>query len=167
MLLPAKPYEDRLVSLFRSIWFKDKYKYYNSSSYYETKTIDDSSWNRHQFVSAKGNEIIGFIGYSIDRDTNNVYGLEIINFSDEKIIFAEDLLKAIRDIFEGFKFRKLNFSVIIGNPAERGYDRLIQRCGGRIVGIYKEDAKLIDGKYYDRKVYEITAEEYFHTKGSC
>ena len=31
----------------------------------------------------------------------------------------------------------------------------------RIVGTYKEHVKLIDGEYYDYKIYEIFADEYF------
>ena len=53
--------------------------------------------------------------------------------------------------------------MIIGNPIEKSYDKMINKYGGRIVGIYKEDVKLIDGEYYDKKLYEILASEYFET----
>ena len=71
-----------------------------------------------------------------------------------------DLGQALTDIFERFKFRKLNFSVVIGNPIEKSYDKMIDKYGGRIVGIYKQEIKLIDGEYYDEKLYEITREDY-------
>ena len=87
--------------------------------------------------------------------------LEKINFSNNKITFGKDLMKALKDIFEVYKFQKINFSVIIGNPIEKSYDRMIMKYGGRIVGVYKNDVKLIDGLYYDRKIYEILASEYF------
>ena len=41
---------------------------------------------------------------------------------------------------------------------------MIENYGGRIVGVYKENIKLIDGLYYDVKLYEILASEYFKKK---
>lgn len=57
----------------------------------------------------------------------------------------------------------MNFIVVVGNPIEKSYDKMIKKYGGRIVGTYKEDVKLIDGEYYDKKLYEILASEYFST----
>ena len=52
------------------------------------------------------------------------------------------------------------FSVIIGNPIEPKYDRLIEHYGGRIVGINKEHVMLPDGELYDMKFYEIFRTDY-------
>lgn len=107
-------------------------------------------------------EVIGYIAYDVARGDNSVSGLRIINFSDNKAVFGVDLVKALKDIFEKYKFRKLNFNVVIGNPIEKSYDKMIKKYGGRIIGTYKEDVKLIDGEYYDTKLYEILASEYFN-----
>ena len=45
------------------------------------------------------------------------------------------------------------WTVIIGNPIEKSYDRIAKRLSARIIGIEKY-AFLINGKYYDRKMYE-------------
>jgi len=76
-------------------------------------------------------------------------------------VWGRDLINVVANIFEKFAFRKLLFSVVVGNPIERSYDRLIQRYGGRIVGTYKDHCKLMDGNYYDSKLYEIFKEDYF------
>ena len=162
MLEPAIKYKDQLEKLQYNIWFNDKYKYYNYNTYYNSMQIDDNTWNRHQFVSVFNDEVIGYIAYDISRNDNSVDGLRIINFSDNKAVFGVDLGKALRDIFEKYKFRKLNFNVLIGNPIEKSYDKMIKKYGGRIVGTCKEDIKLSDGQYYDRKLYEIFASEYFN-----
>ena len=73
--------------------------------------------------------------------------------------------QAITDIFEKYNFRKLNFAVVIGTPVEKHYDRLIKRYGGRIVGVRKQNCRLIDGKYYDEKLYEIMRDDYFESRG--
>ena len=164
MLEPAIKYKEQLEKAQYGVWFDNKYKFWNCDVYYKTLEIDTDTWNRHQFVSLdkKGN-VIGYIAYSISRADNSAHSLSIMNFSDNKITFGMDLGQALKDIFEKYKFRKLNFIVVVGNPIEKSYDKMIKKYGGRIVGTYKEDVKLIDGEYYDKKLYEILASEYFST----
>lgn len=161
MLEPAIKYRDQMYDIQYDIWFNDKYKYFNSGTYYGNMQIDENTWDRHQFVSVLNGNVIGYIEYSISREEHNVRSLAIINFTDNKIAFGKDLAQALKDIFEKYRFRKLNFSVIVGNPIEKSYDKMIKRYGGRIVGTYKDNVKLIDGEYYDEKLYEILASEYF------
>lgn len=163
MLEPAIKYREQLEEIQYNLWYNDKYKYWNDGAYYETLKVENMTWNIHQFVSVLNDDIIGYISYRIDRGSNNVYALSIINFTDNKIAFGLDLGQALKDIFEKYKFRKLSFNVVIGNPIEKSYDKMIKKYGGRIIGIKKEDVKLIDGNYYDSKLYEITSENYFKT----
>lgn len=164
MLQPAVKYRDQLENIQYDIWFEDKYKYWNCDTFYNSLQIDTDTWNRHQFVSVKNGRVIGYIEYSISRSSNSASSLSIINFTDDKVTFAMDLKHVLTDIFEKYKFRKINFSVIIGNPIEKSYDKMVKKYGGRIVGTYKDDVVLIDGEYYDRKTYEILASDYFNFK---
>lgn len=163
MLDLAISHQDELKMNFQTTWFSDKYKYWAYSSYYEEFEIAQSSMEAHQFVSlnTKG-EVIGFIGYSVYRGDGSVDGLNIINFTDgNKATFGLDVATAVKDIFEKFHFRKLNFVVVIGNPVEKTYDHLIDKFNGRIVGTWKKHVKLYDGSICDVKLYEIMAEDYF------
>lgn len=162
MLEPAIKYRDQLSILQYDTWFNDKYKYWNCEIYHQPIQIEENTWNKNQFVSVHNGKVIGYISYNISRAEHCAYSLSIINFSDNKIAFGKDLGQALKDIFERYKFRKLNFTVVIGNPIEKSYDKMIKKYGGRIVGIYKEEVKLIDGEYYDKKAYEILASEYFN-----
>lgn len=164
MLELAIKYRDQLENIQYDVWFEDKYKYWNCDTFYNSLQIDTDTWNRHQFVSVKNDVVIGYIEYSISRSSNSVSSLSIINFTDDKVAFAMDLKHVLTDIFEKYKFRKINFSVIIGNPIEKSYDKMVKKYGGRIVGTYKDDVVLIDGEYYDRKTYEILASDYFNFK---
>lgn len=163
MLEPAIKYKDQLEKLQYNIWFNDKYKYWTCDVYYDTLTINSNTWNKHRFVSVINDKIIGYIAYNIDRGNNSVNCLSIMNFSDDEMAFGMDLGQALKDIFEKYKFRKLNFVVVVGNPIEKSYDKMIKKYGGRIIGVKKEDVKLIDGEYYDKKIYEILATEYFNS----
>jgi hypothetical protein len=75
--------------------------------------------------------------------------------------FGRDVITAVKDIFEKYRFNKLDFSVVCGNPIEKTYDKLIKRYNGRVVGIREQEARLLDGKLYDVKEYELLAERYF------
>lgn len=163
MLEPAIKYKEELEKLQYEVWFNDKYKFWNCDVYYDTLKIDENTWDKHQFVSVHNNKIIGYISYNISRSDNSTYSLSIMNFTDNKFVFGIDLGKALKDIFEKYGFRKINFCVVVGNPIEKTYDKMIKKYGGRIVGIYREDIKLIDGKYYDKKLYEIFAKQYFES----
>lgn len=165
MLDLAIKYQDQVISKFRDTWFKDKYKYFNNANYFEDWVIKDSTWTNHQFVSVRNGEVIGYIGYNIDRSWALVNDLAIINFEDSpSMVFAADMGHAIRDIFEKYQFRKLCFSVIVGNPIEKAYDKMCLKYGGRIAGIRKKNVRLIDGNFYDEKLYEIFREDYINAK---
>lgn len=165
MLDIAIKHKDKLTERFRETWFQDKYKYWNCGNYFEEISISDSTWADHQFVSLDSSgDVIGYIGYKIDRANDHVYSLNIINFTDNKVSFGIDAGRALRNIFEKFHFRKLCFSVIVGNPIEKTYDKMIERYNGRISGYQKEHVRLIDGKFYDEKLYEILAKDYFGRK---
>lgn len=165
MLDLAINHKDELLELHKSIIFNDKYKYWNNGCYYDKLTIEESTWNQHQFVSMCDNKVIGYIGYSIMRsDGDKVYNINAINYSDNKGTFGKDLGQALIDIFEKFNFRTICFTVVVGNPIEKSYDSLVKKYGGRIVGIYKDYNKLIDGKLYDLKMYQISKAEYENSK---
>ena len=161
MLEPAIKYKEQLQMIQYDSWFNDKYKYWNADPHYCEIKLNTDTWNKHQFVSVYQNKPIGYISYSIDRRIDAVTGFSAINFSNHTATFGMDLGQAIKDIFEKYGFNKLNFSVVIGNPIEKTYDKMIKRYGGRVVGVYEDDVKLHDGKLYDLKIYEITKKKYF------
>lgn len=165
MLDIALKYKDTLEQAFINTWHQEKYKYYNYSSYFSNIELKNDTWNAHEFVSINNQgDIIGFISYEINRCANSVNGLGIINFADDKITFGKDVHQAMRDIFEKYNFNKISFCVVIGNPIEKTYDRLMDKYGGRIVGIEKQHTMLYDHKLYDVKRYEILREDYMKTK---
>lgn len=167
----AQKYKEQLQRKMLDVWYNDKYKYWNADTFFSEFKVSEDSWNMHQFVCVGGmegpDELVGYIGYSINRRTNNCHSLSAINFSDyksDKTTFGLTLGRVVCDIFEKFHFNKLNFSVIVGNPIEESYDKMIEKYGGRIVGYFRDEVKLHDGTYCDEKLYEITSEQYFNNK---
>jgi len=162
MLKIAYTYKDKLQEVYNTIVFNDKYKYYNNSIYwsYEVKLSQDS-WNNIEMVSVdKNNNVRGFFRASISRESDKISALGIMNFYDKSVTFSKDLYQFLSDLFIKYNFRKIEFTVVIGNPAEKMYDRIMKKYGGRIVGVEKLSTKLVDGLYYDVKYYEIFKEDF-------
>lgn len=170
MLDFAKKYEGELDLLFVDTYYKEEYKYYNYFTYYKKCEISDSTWTWMEYVSLDNEgKTIGFISYYINRETGICDTLSIINFrkkgfNKDNVIFIKDLMQVIDDMFFKFNFKKLKFSVAVGNPSEKGYDRFIKKHNGRVVGISYKNLKLFDGKYYDEKYYEIFREDYIESR---
>lgn len=161
MLDVALKYEDQLKLLFASIALDKKYMFLFSQSYRDVYKASDTTWTKHEFASIHKDKIIGYLAYSIDRDSNVAYGMQIVNFTNKpNLIFGRDLKQFLTEIFEKYQFRKLKYCCYVGNPVEKTYDKMTLKHGGRIVGIQKENDKLLDGNYYDCKLYEILKTDY-------
>lgn len=165
MLDNARKYLLELKNKLIDTWYDEKYKFYFSSWHTELQ-IEDNDWNTMNFVSIdKDRNILGYMHFSINRITNSVDNFGAINFSGNKLIFGKDLHSLIHDIFYKYKFDRMEFYVVIGNPIEKSYDKLIKKYNGRIVGITRNSIKTIDGNLYNQKIYEILKEDFISAKG--
>jgi len=162
MLRPAYIYQSKLQEEYNKTIFNDKYKYYNFVNYWDyIIKLTESSWNDIEMVSIdKDDNVLGFFRANISRESDKIQSLGIINFYDKNFVFSRDLYQFLVDLFDKYNFRKIEWTVVVGNPAEHMYDKVINKYGGRIVGIKEKGTKLIDGLYYDVKLYEIFKEDF-------
>ena len=164
----ANKHKEQLASKFFDTWGDERCKYWQVNGYNKgLPEIPDSDYSESHFVILDEDRIIGYVSYSIIRLTRAVYNLEIVNFTTEeqdRRIFGLGLSRILKNIFEVHGMSKLNFNVVVGNPVEKSYDKMIKRYGGRVVGVYKRDVMLLDGTLCDYKIYEILKEEYFANK---
>lgn len=162
MLKLAYTYRDKLNSLYQNIVFDNKYKYYNCVDYwgYEIKLNEDSYLDISMVSVDEEDNVRGFLRASIDRVTNKVSALAVINFHNANVVFAKDLYQFLKELFEKFNFYKIEFSVVVGNPIEKMYDKYIQKYGGQIIGTFRLTTRLQDGELADMKYYEIFRDEY-------
>jgi len=128
--------------------------------YYNTDIATDS-WNQMQMVSVSPNDdVIGYLACKCDRSANIAYGVAAINYGDINLTFSIDFFKFLDSLFTLHHFNKIEWEVVIGNPAEKMYDKIIKKYNGRIIGVKHESTKLIDGQLYDMKEYELFARDY-------
>ena len=121
--------------------------------------IEKDSWNDLEFVSiTKKGKILGFFRFSINVTCyfiKQVYVFRCDRNSKYTEQFMMDYTNVFKKIFEEYNYNKICFTCIIGSPAEKLNDITLKLNGGRIVGVLKNHAKLIDGKIYDVKLYEV------------
>lgn len=167
MLDFAYKYKSEIEDLYvKNVLMNNTYKFYNFKSYWDATSIEilSSDWSEIQRVSIFENKVIGIFRATTSRNDNSISNLGFINFHMDKISlgFVKDMEKFIQYLFEQ-QFRKINFTVVIGNSSERLYDAFIKKYNGRIVGVQKKEVKLVDQKYYDVKLYEIFLEDYLRS----
>lgn len=156
----AVKHETALQELFLKHAFDERFKYYWPYSYRDKYTAPTSTWERMEWAVLEGDKVVGLLGYTVDRDSMVVTNFSAINFCGNSLAFSKAIIRVIDDIFMVFKFRKIRFPVEVGNPIESAYDRLVERYGGWICGLWKAENKLFDGTLTDRKWYEIMREDY-------
>lgn len=168
MLDLAINHVDKLTAEYRKMFSQlDKYKYYMASVWCEYQIkIDESNWNRMQLVSLdKEGNVIGYFSANINREIIAADNMQAINFGDKgNFIFATDLVAFIEKLFVEFNMQKINWRVCMGNPIEKMYDKFCLKVGGRIVGIYEQDYKLVDGEIHDGKAYELLRKNFIEYK---
>lgn len=167
MLDLAYKHEEEIKNLMYDTWYDEKYMFYHSSTFHTPYSISNNGgdWDSRDFVSLNSKrKVIGLISYDIQRAWDLVNNFGAINFTNNKVTFATDLAQVIDDIFCKFNMRKIEFCVVVGNPIEKNYDKMVAKYGGTITGIKRKHAKLMDGNYYDHKEYEIFREDYIAAK---
>ena len=162
MLKLAYPYQDKLNKMWQSVVFEDKYQYYNYGAHwdYDIK-VDGSSWDRIQMVSVDSDdEVVGYFVATCDRAVNKISTIGAINFGDLNLMFSKDCYTFISNLFDKFRFRKIEWCIVVGNPAENMYDKFSELYGGKIVGIQRESTIISDGTVCDVKEYELLRQDY-------
>lgn len=163
MLKLAYPYQDALNKAWQACVFSEKYQFYNFGNSWVYKfSLDDNSWDNLQMVSVgKNDDILGYLGASIDRYSNKVSNIGAINFGELSVTFSKDFYQFLTELFTKHHFRKVEWRVVVGNPAEQMYDKIVDKYGGRIIGIRRESTITADGVLRDEKEYELSQENFY------
>ena len=157
MLKLAYKYSDDVISKYLESLEDEHFKYFNTTGWNEYNIINNDNFNNIQYVSVDNNDnVIGIIFFEVNRYTKVVTNIGIINFEKRNnITFSKDVLKAIDKVFS-IGFNKMEWNVVTENTrAMNIYDKFINTYGGLEVGILHETI-MIEGKMYDKKLYELS-----------
>jgi hypothetical protein len=164
MLEWAKKYEDQLKKIQMDKMFDLSYQW-EWIGHARQILLPTDETDTYWFVSTVKGQVIGEMGYTHDympKSAGHIFCAHFTN--DNYFTFGKDLTQMVYDIFDKFHFNKASYSVVIGNPAEKTWDKFTKKYGGRIIGYREEDVVLQDGLLYDIKDYEIMAEKFFKAK---
>ena len=140
-----------------------KEKFLNLLPFYEYElNILDNDWSELQMVSVNAEgKILAYMSANLKRAGRTIDALTVVSFEKGNFMVARDINKFFNKLTETSLFRKVAWKVAIGNPAEKIYDKIIEKYNktkgynGRVVGIQKEEFLTADGTIYDCKLYEI------------
>ena len=157
---------EEINALYLSTLDDPRYRFLHAADWHQQlKEMREFGWTEDAFLIVLGEEVIGFITWSVNRNHNKVTGVfaafkpKYLNKGYGPVALAGWLDYAMNDR----KFRKVEFSCHRGNvSAEKIYNQ-IEYIGGRLAGFKEESAKLRDGLYYDVILFEILWENFSPT----
>lgn len=159
MLKPAGIYREQLEPLCVEAWEDERNKFFFYGSYFQMPSSAWDTWGAFSYCSVgPDGKVIGYFGVGVDRVLRTVDSLNAINFrtdAESQMIFARDLIAVFRKLFKEFRYHRVRFACVCGNPVEEKYKRIIDRIGGKFVGTFHYDVMLRDGRIYDTNFYEI------------
>lgn len=165
MLKPAILYKSELSKIHIELAYNKRYKWWICSSFSDLiLKLPDNDWHHFYFVSIDPeNRIVGYFHAGIDRENKSISSISMFNLrEDGNILFARDLRDFMEFLLITRKFFRVEFNVVVGNPAEKIYDRFIEKYGGRVVGVFRKNVMLQNNRRYGRKFYEIFQKDFMN-----
>ena len=161
-LAPAIAYEDGLRAAWARAALDPRFRFFFGIGgwTYVRPVLSEKTWDYVQLVSVVDGGVVGFFSAEIDRPPRCVSEMGWVNLAGKpSFAFARDSSRFLRALFEEHGMFAVRWTVVVGNPAEKMYDRLVANRGGRIIGFERGAVVLQDQRRYDRKRYEILASE--------
>ena len=160
MLKFAYEYKSEIQKIYPRLILDKKYKYLFADNWSSLEYVTkDTDWEELHYVSVAGSNILGCIKFATDRTNNTISSVTLFSMFINNIKFYHDILDAIDIVFYNKGFRRIDFTVVSPSYNEKLYDKFIAKHGGRKIG-YRTAEYYMDGKYYNKAIYEIVKENY-------
>lgn len=153
MLVPAILYKEEIIENMR------KY-FYTNDMLYETgcmenwipNIVDCPDESTFQFAIVHNDILIGYLGYVVDWYASKAYNFGLFSFDRGNPIVGKDVFNKLEELVN--RFHRVEWRMVGGNPAERGYDNFLKRHSGN-KHVLKDAIRDRDGNYRDDIIYEI------------
>ena len=161
MLKPAQLYKDELNKKMVEGWYDIENAYYHATPASYMIDVPDNNKETHMFVSVdKEDNIIGYISYQVDWEVMSADNFGVISFDKGNLLFIRDIYQAIMNLFNVYRFNRIAWFCYTDNPAIKGYRKFVRKLNGREIGIFRQTAKLMDGKIHDYVCFEILRSDF-------
>lgn len=153
MLVPAILYKEEIIENMR------KY-FYTNDMLYETgcmenwipNIVDCPDESTFQYAIVHNDILIGYLGYVVDWYVSKAYNFGLFSFDRGNLIVGKDVFNKLEELVN--RFHRVEWRMVGGNPAERGYDNFLKRHNGN-KHVLKDAIRDRDGNYRDDIIYEI------------
>lgn len=153
MLTPAFKHEKELAKLWAEKVIDPHYRFWDEDmSYHPLSGILNSNYRKDEWVSVEDGKVVGYFCALVDKGTRNVEDISVASFTPSKQ-FGYDFIRFIR--YMARRYQYVRWAAVDGHPQEKHYLAILKHFNGRVVGVFKKKIKLLDGKLYDEKWYEI------------
>ena len=153
MLKPAIAYKEQLDKLFAEETYSDRYYYYTGYAHGNELPKIEARDNYYQWASVdKDNNVIGYLAYYIDPATNNAMNFGLYSFDEGNQTVVRDTYDKLEELVR--MHHRVEWRVIEGNHAKRGYDAFCAKHGGNCVCLH-DITKAPNGEYRSEYIYEI------------
>lgn len=156
MLEPAILYKDELEKKFAKEMYTERYFYYCGYAYdFELPQIQAKT-NHYQWAILERDEydfeVVGYLAYRINPTTDDIYNFGLYSFAEGNQTVIKDTYEKLEELVRDH--HRVEWRVIEGNHAKRGYDAFCKKHNGNIVCLH-DITKDLKGNYCNEYIYEI------------
>ena len=156
MLVPAVLHKEEIQKKFKEYYYTDDMMYETGSLSNWTPCIEEAPESgrfQYAILNSKG-KLIGYLDYHVDWYCSCASRFGIISFDRGNPIIGKDLFNELNKLINDYRLHRIEWRMIGGNPAERGYDRFCNKFNGT-KHILRDAIKDKYGNYHDDIIYEI------------
>lgn len=154
MLVPAILYKEQITKEFQKYLYTTNMMYVTGClENWIPNILECPDEGKFQYaIIDKDEKLLGYLGYSIDYYASRAYNFGLFSFDRGNLTVAKDTFDKLDELVK--KLHRVEWRVISGNPACRGYDNFIKKYNGS-KHILKDSIKDKGGRYHDDIIYEV------------
>lgn len=161
MLKPAILYKDKLEEKFAKDIYTERYFYYVGYAYgFELPNIraqdEYYQWAIIEPIDNFTDNVIGYLAYHIDPLSDSVDRFGLYSFDEGNQTVIRDTYDKLEELIK--THHRVEWRVIEGNHAKRGYDAFCNKHGGNCVCLH-DITKDPQNKYRNEYIYEVIKSE--------
>lgn len=130
MLVPAILYKEQIEKEFAKRIYDDKFFFYSGYCHnYFIPEIEASDYKRqYAIINYDDEKVVGYFTYTIDTNVKSIHNLGLYSFDEGNVLIIKEVFNELEKLLK--EYHRLEWNVICGNPAERGYDSFCQKHNG-------------------------------------
>ena len=126
MLVPAVLYKEQITKEFQKLYYTEDMLFETGCLEQWRPEIEDiPSAGRFDYAIVSGNKLIGFLSYQVDYYCSSAYNFGLMSFDRGNPIIGKDVFEKLEELVS--TLHRVEWRMIGGNPAERGYDAFCER----------------------------------------